>query len=76
MPNLREHTCFLIEAEHEVHVLNGDAAGTFDEVIESGEHDQLAAIHANADVTEVCVRDILGVWDVINNTHKGLPGVE
>ncbi len=49
--------CGLLGAtQHQVEVLDGDAGGTFDDVVEAGEDDDLASEDAQGDVAIVGVR--------------------
>lgn len=66
------HSHALVEAQHQVHVLNGHTARAFDEVVDGREDDQLVAIETDSDVTEVRKRYVLRCWNVIDHSNERL----
>src|SRR5208337_4408774 len=69
--------CGLLGAtQHQVEVLDGDAGGTFDEVVEAGEDDDLASEDAQGDVAIVGVGGVLCRRQVTDDTDEWAAGVE
>src|SRR4051794_22140966 len=62
--------------QHEVQVLNGNARGSFDQIIKAGEDHHPAPYDAQGDVAEVGVRRIFGRGQVADYPHERTLSVE
>jgi hypothetical protein len=63
MGGLEQRGCF-VPALDEVEVLDGDAGGAFDEVVEGGEDDDAAFDDAECDIAEIGVCGVFGGWEM------------
>ncbi len=71
-----QHPHSLIESEHQIHILNRDTAGAFDEVVDRGEDDKLIAVEADSDIAEVGKCNVFRRGDMIDDSDEWLTCVE
>ena len=66
----KDESGFLVESEHKIHILDGLAGSSLDEIVDRRKNNYLFPIRECTDIAEVCVLHPLDVRRTLNEPNE------